>query len=87
MSPTGWSLLIVFGIFLTLIAYIVTMYVLASQHLWFFSPTFLTPEPPTDQFIRPLGPLVPLTQQQIDERNQILNGEIAQLNKKISANN
>lgn len=90
LGQTGWSLIIVLGIFLTLILYIVLMYVLASQQLWFFKkpdPTATDPfnvveNNPDAKFFFPLGKTTLLTPEEFDQRNKILAPTIAELNAK-----
>jgi hypothetical protein len=80
MTPTTWSLIIVIGIFLTLIGYVILMYVLASQRLWIFNPNMTKPNPYGDEtFFRPLGGFRQLTQDEINERNEQINAALEEL--------
>ena len=72
-SSRLWSLIIIGLILLTIIAYVIAMFECYRNKTFIFS-TF-TPSPPPNSFY-PLGQITPLTQEEIETRNELIRGSV-----------
>ena len=70
VSSREISIGILIFLIILMIIYIIVMFELYKQHRFIFA-TYTPPPPPPNSFF-PLGTVTPLTQEQIDQRNEII---------------
>ena len=75
MSTKGISIGILIFILLVIIIYVIVMFELYKRQIAIFSP-YTPPSPPPNSFY-PLGAVTPMTQDEINERNAIINASVA----------
>lgn len=75
-STAGWSIGIIVFILLVSIAYVLVLFECYKNKTFIFAP-YTAPPPPANTFY-PLGEIIPLTQEQIDQRNTIIRNSIGQ---------
>ncbi|MEM2986600.1 MAG: hypothetical protein QXV60_00665 [Nitrososphaerota archaeon] len=70
MVHTGISVGILVFILIVMIVYSILMFEFYKNHTFIFSP-YKPPDPPV-KFFRPLGEVIPMTQEEIETRNNII---------------
>lgn len=78
MSTTAISFIIIILILVTIIVYAIVMYEMAKNKTFIFSR--YDPEPTFTQHIRPMGPTKPLTQEEIDNIQKLVQKALSELN-------
>lgn len=80
MSEKGICIGILIAILIVIIIYVIAMFEFYKNRTFIFTP-YTPKNPPSDtKAFYPLGQITPLTQEQIDERNKIINASISGAN-------
>ena len=72
MSVKAISIGILISILVVIIVYVIVMFELYKNNAFIFAP--YTPPPPPPNSFYPLGSTTPMTQEEIDQRNDIIIG-------------
>lgn len=72
MSSKEIAIGILIFILITIIVYVIVMFELYKKQTFIFTP--YTPPPPPPNSFYPLGSITPLTHEEIDQRNAIIQG-------------
>lgn len=71
---SGLAVALLVFVFILIIVYVLVLFELYKRQLWIFAP--YVPPPPPEPYFYPLGSVRPLTQEEIDQRNAVINASV-----------